>query len=251
MKSQLNKKIIERFSRQIILKDIGILGQKKILLSKVLIIGAGGLGSPVAELLSRAGIGSLGIVDDDKVSLSNLHRQSLYNTSDIGKFKVKIAKDKIKKINPNTKVTIYKIRLNNNNFKKIINNYDYIVDGSDNFTTKFLLNDFCLKFKKVLVTGAISKFDGHIFTFNFKNKKIPCLRCFFQESKISDDLLNCESEGILGTVAGVAGAIQANEILKKILDIGQGLDGYILILDMLNLNFRKVKIIKKKNCFCK
>jgi len=251
MKSQLNKKIIERFSRQIILKDIGILGQKKILSSKVLIIGAGGLGSPVAELLSRAGIGSLGIVDDDKVSLSNLHRQSLYNTSDIGKFKVKIAKDKIKKINPNTKVTIYKIRLNNNNFKKIINNYDYIVDGSDNFTTKFLLNDFCLKFKKVLVTGAISKFDGHIFTFNFKNKKIPCLRCFFQESKISDDLLNCESEGILGTVAGVAGAIQANEILKKILDIGQGLDGYILILDMLNLNFRKVKIIKKKNCFCK
>ena len=251
MKSQLNKKIIERFSRQIILKDIGILGQKKILLSKVLIIGAGGLGSPVAELLSRAGIGSLGIVDDDKVSLSNLHRQSLYNTSDIGEFKVKIAKDKIKKINPNTKVTIYKIRLNNNNFKKIINNYDYIVDGSDNFTTKFLLNDFCLKFKKVLVTGAISKFDGHIFTFNFKNKKIPCLRCFFQESKISDDLLNCESEGILGTVAGVAGAIQANEILKKILDIGQGLDGYILILDMLNLNFRKVKIIKKKNCFCK
>ena len=251
MKSQLNKKIIERFSRQIVLKDIGILGQKKILSSKILIIGAGGLGSSVAELLSRAGIGSLGIVDDDKVSLSNLHRQSLYNTSDIGKFKVKIAKDKIKKINPNTKVTIYKIRLNNNNFKKIINDYDYIVDGSDNFTTKFLLNDFCLKFKKVLVTGAISKFDGHIFTFNFKNKKIPCLRCFFQESKISDDLLNCESEGILGTVAGVAGAIQANEILKKILDIGQGLDGYILILDMLNLNFRKVKIIKKKNCFCK
>jgi molybdopterin/thiamine biosynthesis adenylyltransferase len=251
MKSQLNKKIIERFSRQIVLKDIGILGQKKILSSKVLIIGAGGLGSSVAELLSRAGIGSLGIVDDDKVSLSNLHRQSLYNTSDIGKFKVKIAKDKIKKINPNTKVTIYKIRLNNNNFKKIINDYDYIVDGSDNFTTKFLLNDFCLKFKKVLVTGAISKFDGHIFTFNFKNKKIPCLRCFFQESKITDDLLNCESEGILGTVAGIVGTIQANEILKKILDIGQGLDGYILILDMLNLNFRKVKIIKKKNCFCK
>jgi len=251
MKSQLNKKIIERFSRQIVLKDIGILGQKKILSSKILIIGAGGLGSSVAELLSRAGIGSLGIVDDDKVSLSNLHRQSLYNTSDIGKFKVKIAKDKIKKINPNTKVTIYKIRLSNDNFKKIINDYDYIVDGSDNFTTKFLLNDFCLKFKKVLVTGAISKFDGHIFTFNFKNKKIPCLRCFFQESKITDDLLNCESEGILGTVAGIVGTIQANEILKKILDIGQGLDGYILILDMLNLNFRKVKIIKKKNCFCK
>ena len=251
MKSQLNKKIIERFSRQIVLKNISILGQKRILSSKVLIIGAGGLGSPVAEFLSRAGIGSLGIVDDDKISLSNLHRQSLYNTSDIGKFKVKIAKDKIKKINPNTKVTIYKIRLSNDNFKKIINDYDYIVDGSDNFTTKFLLNDFCLKFKKVLVTGAISKFDGHIFTFNFKDKKIPCLRCFFQESNISDDLLNCESEGILGTVAGIVGTIQANEVLKKILNIGTGLDRYIFILDLLHLNFRKVKLKKRKNCFCK
>jgi molybdopterin/thiamine biosynthesis adenylyltransferase len=250
MKSQMNKRIIERFSRQIVLKDIGILGQKKILASKVLVIGAGGLGSPVVEFLSRAGIGSLGIVDDDKVSLSNLHRQSLYSTSDIGKFKVKIAKNKIKKINPNTKVTIYKIRLNNNNFNKIINDYDYIVDGSDNFTTKFILNDFCLKFKKVLVTGAISKFDGHIFTFDFKNKKAPCLRCFFQESNISDDVLNCESEGILGTVAGIVGTIQANEVLKKILNIGIGLDGCILILDLLRLNFRKVKLKKRKNCIC-
>jgi len=250
MKNQLNKKIIERFSRQIIVKDIGISGQKKIIFSKVLIVGAGGLGSPVAEFLSRAGIGSLGIVDDDKVSLSNLHRQSLYNTSDIGKFKVKIAKDKIKKINPNTKVTIYKIRLNDDNFKKIIKNYDYVVDGSDNFKTKFLLNDICLKSRKTLVTGAISKFDGHIFTFNFKNEKIPCLRCFFQESDISDDILNCESEGILGTVAGIVGTIQANEVLKKILDIGTGLDGYIFILDLLHLNFRKVKLKKRKNCVC-
>ena len=251
MKSQLNKKIIERFSRQIVLKDIGILGQKKIISSKVLIVGAGGLGSPVAEFLSRTGVGSLGVIDDDKVSLSNLHRQSLYNTADIGKFKVQIAKNKIKKINPHTKVTAYKIRLNNKNFKKIINDYDYIVDGSDNFKTKFLLNDYCLKFKKILVTGAISKFDGHIFTFNFKNKKIPCLRCFFQESNISDDMLNCESDGILGTVAGIVGTIQANEVLKKILDIGETLDGCIFILDLLNLRFRKIKIKKRKNCFCK
>ena len=146
MKNQLNKSLIERFSRQIILKDIGIIGQKKILSSKVLIVGAGGLGSPVVEFLSRAGVGIIGIVDNDKVSLSNLHRQSLYNTSDIGKSKVKIVKDKVKKINYNTKVKIYKIRLNNINFKKIINNYDYIVDGSDNFKTKFLINDFCLKY---------------------------------------------------------------------------------------------------------
>jgi molybdopterin-synthase adenylyltransferase len=251
MKSLLNNKTIERFSRQIVLKDIGVLGQKKILSSKVLIVGAGGLGSPVAEFLSRAGIGLLGIIDDDKVSLSNLHRQSLYNSSDIGKFKVKIAKNKIKKINPNTKVITYKIRLNDKNFMKIINDYDYIVDGSDNFKTKFLLNDFCIKFKKILVTGAISKFDGHIFTFNFKDKKVPCLRCFFQESNISDELLNCESEGILGTVAGIIGSIQANEILKKILNIGTSLDGYIFILDLLHLNFRKVKLQKRKDCFCK
>ena len=251
MKNQLNKVLIERFSRQIILKKVGIIGQKKILSSKVLIVGAGGLGSPVAEFLSRAGVGTIGIIDNDKVSLSNLHRQNLYLTKDVGKSKVKITKDKIKKINHNTKVKTYKIRLNNQNFKKIVNNYDYFVDGSDNFKTKFLLNDFCLKFKKILITGAISKFDGHIFTFDFKNKEIPCLRCFFQENELSDELLNCESEGILGTVAGIVGSFLANEILKKILNIGKDLDGYIFILDFLNLNFRKVKIKKRKNCFCK
>ena len=251
MTGQLNKKIIERFSRQIVLKDIGVLGQKKILSSKVLIIGAGGLGCPVAEFLSRAGIGILGIVDNDRVSLSNLHRQSLYSSSDIGKYKVSASKDQIKKINPNTKVNTYKIRLNNKNFRKIINNYDYIVDGSDNFRTKFLLNDFCLNYKKILITGAISKFDGHIFTFNFKNKKIPCLRCFFQESEISDDLINCETDGILGTTAGIIGTMQANEVLKKILNIGVGIDGNIFILDLLHLNFRKVKLKKRKNCVCK
>jgi len=251
MNSQLNKSLIERFSRQIILKDIGTIGQKKILASKVLIIGVGGLGSPVAEFLSRAGVGTIGIVDNDKVCLSNLHRQSLYTSLSIGKLKVKIAKEEIKKINNNIKVKTYRFRLDSKNLKKIISDYDYIVDGTDNFKTKFLLNDFCLKFRKILVTGAISKFDGHIFTFNFENKKIPCLRCFFQESNIEDDLLNCESEGILGTVAGIIGSIQANEILKKILNIGKGLDGYILILDLLNLNFRKVKLKKRKNCFCK
>ena len=250
MKSQLNKILLERFSRQIVLKDVGIIGQKKIISSKVLIVGAGGLGCPAAEFLSRAGVGVIGIADDDKVSLSNIHRQSLYQTSNIGKSKVKIIKKKIKLINPGTKVKIYKLRINNQNLKKIINNYDFIVDGSDNFKTKFLLNDFSFKYKKFLVTGAISKFDGHVFTFNFKNKKIPCLRCFFQESKIPEDLLNCESEGIFGTVAAIIGNIQANEILKKILNIGENLDGYILILNMLNLSFRKVKIKKRKNCFC-
>jgi len=250
MKKQLNKNLIERFSRQIVLKDIGILGQKKILSAKVLVVGAGGLGCPVIEFLTRAGVGTLGIVDYDKVNLSNLHRQSLYQKSDIGKSKVLIIKKKLNSINSYTKVQSYNLKLNNINFKKIINKYDYIVDGSDNFKTKFLLNDFCLKYKKFLVTGAISKFDGHIFSFDFKNKKIPCLRCFYQEKKPSDDLLNCEAEGILGTVAGIVGTIQANEILKKILSIGQNLNGYILILNLLDISFRKVKINKNKTCIC-
>ena len=246
----MKKKLIEQFSRQIVLKNVGIIGQKKILSSKVLVVGVGGLGCPVAEFLSRAGIGTLGIVDYDKVGLSNLHRQSLYEKSDIGKSKVLIVKKILNRINSTTKVHSYNLKLNNTNFKKIIKKYDYLVDGSDNFKTKFLLNDFCLKYKKFLVTGAISKFDGHIFSFDFKNKKNPCLRCFFQEIEPSDDLLNCESEGILGTVPGIIGTIQANEILKKILNIGTNLNGYIFILNLLDLNFRKVKINKNKTCVC-
>ena len=247
MNSKLNKNQIERFSRQIILKDIGALGQKRIIQSKVLIIGMGGLGCPVAEFLTRAGIGTLGIVDCDNVDLSNIHRQSLYNVGDIKKSKVLIAKRKLKKINSKTNIISHKIRINKNNLTKIIKKYDYVVDGSDNFETKFLINDFSKKFKKYLVTGAISKFDGHIFTFDFKNKKTPCIRSFFQEKEVSSDVLNCEYEGVLGTVAGIIGTIQANEVLKKILNIGKSLNGYILILDLLNLNFRKVKLKKLKN----
>jgi len=247
MNNTIDKKEIERFSRQIILKNIGALGQKKIKKAKVLIIGIGGLGCPAAEYLTRAGVGCLGIVDSDNVDLSNLHRQSLYDIEDLNKPKVTTAKKKLKKINSKTKINYYKTKINIHNYKEIIQKYDYIVDGSDNFKTKFLLNDFCKKSKKFLVTGAISKFDGHIFTFDFKKKKTPCIRSFFQEEKISDDVLNCEYEGILGTVAGIMGTLQANEVLKKILSIGKDLNGHILILDLLNLNFRKVRLNKIKN----
>ena len=250
MSLSLNKNQLEKYSRQIILKNIGILGQKKILNSKVLIIGMGGLGCPVAEFLTRSGIGALGIVDNDLVSISNIHRQSLYDQKDLNKSKVKIAQKKLKNINPKTKVSTYNLRLDKKNFLKIIKNYDYIVDGTDNFESKFLINDISLKYKKFLVTGAISKFDGHIFSFNFKNKKDPCLRCFYQEESITDDVLNCEYEGILGTVAGIIGIIQANEILKSVLNIGQNLNRFILIIDLLNLNFRKVRINKRKKCNC-
>ena len=247
MSLKLNKHQIERFSRQIILKNIGILGQKKIIRSKVLIIGMGGLGCPAAEFLLRAGVGTLGIVDPDSVDLSNIHRQSLYDLRDLKKSKVIVAKKKLKKINSNANINCYKIRLNKHNYSKIIKKYDYILDGSDNFKTKFLINDFSKKNKKFLVSGAINKFDGHIFIFDFNDKRTPCIRSFFQEREVSDDILNCEYEGILGTVAGIVGTIQANEILKKVLNIGKNPSGHILILDLLNLNFRKVKLNKFKN----
>ena len=250
MSFKLSKNQIERYSRQIVIKNIGALGQQKIIRSNILIIGMGGLGCPVAELLVRAGVGNLGIVDFDKVSLSNLHRQTLYDNKDLNKFKVEVAKKKLNKINSKSKISIYKTKINKKNLEKIIKDYKIVIDGSDNFQTKFLVNDFCVKLKKFLVTGAISKFDGHIFTFNFNNKKSPCLRCFFQEEKISEEILNCEYDGILGSVAGTIGSLQANEALKYVLDIGKNSNNYILILDLLNLNFRKVRLNKRKMCLC-
>jgi len=250
MKNILNKKLIQRYSRQIILKDVGPIGQKKIINSKVLVVGAGGLGCPVIDYLSRAGVGNIGIVDNDKVNISNIHRQSLYTSKDVGKFKVNSVKEKIKLINPKVKIKTFKERIDNKNIEKIFKSYDFIVDGSDNFKTKFLLNKYCLNQKKILIVGAISKMDGHIFTFDFKNKNDPCLKCFYQ-TEPSDDILNCEYEGILGPVAGVVGNIQAIEVLKKILKIGDKSSKKILILDLSKLDFRRVEFKKKINCICK
>ncbi len=247
MSSKINKKDIEKFSRQIVLKNVGALGQKKILTTKVLIIGMGGLGCPAADFLTRSGIGTIGIVDHDIINLSNLHRQSLYNEKDLKMSKVKVAKKKLNLINSKTKIKIYNFKLNSKNFRKIIKNYDYIIDGTDNFQSKFLINDLSLKHKKFLITGAISKFDGHIFSFNFKKKNNPTLRDFYQEQIVSDEELNCEYDGILGTVAGIVGTMLANEILKNVLNIGENLNGFILIIDLLNLSLRKVKINKRKN----
>ena len=244
MNKNLKKSQIERYSRQLVLKNIGAKGQEKILSAHILIVGVGGLGCPAAENLVRSGIGNIGLIDDDIVGLSNIHRQSLFDTKDVNKSKVIVAKKKLKAINPNTKIKTYKRRLNNKNIKEIMKDYDLIIDGSDNFETKFLLNDICLKYKKKLITGAISKFDGHIFTFNFKDKKTASLRDFYQEEEISDDILNCEFEGVLGTTATIIGAVQANEAIKMITEIGQNLNNEILIIDLLNLNFRKVKFKK-------
>ena len=178
MKKNLNKSSLIRYSRQIVLKNVGTFGQKKIINSKVLIIGAGGLGCPVADLLARSGVGEIGIMDYDKVSLSNIHRQTLYTAKDVNKFKVDVVKKRLNLINKYIKINTYNRKASEKNLNNIINKYDIIVDGSDNFKTKFLLNKYSLKFKKILIVGAISKFDGHIFTFDFNSKKKSMLKMF-------------------------------------------------------------------------
>ena len=249
MKS-LTKNQINRYSRQIILKKIGAIGQKKLSRSKVLIVGAGGLGSPISLYLTALGIGKIGIVDKDKVELSNLSRQVIFETSDIKKYKSSTAIKKLKKINPNLDFKAFNVHLKKNNIDRIAKKFDLIVDGSDNFKTRFLINDYCLKNKKILISGAISKFDGQVYTFNFLKKKSPCLRCFIPIMPNNLDVNDCQNEGVLGTLGGITGSIQANEVVKEILNIGNSLCGYILIIDALKLTFRKVKLNKRTNCYC-
>ena len=247
---KFTKKQIERYSRNIILKKIGVNGQKKLLKSSILIVGAGGLGSPIAIYLAALGIGKIGIIDKDKVEISNLNRQIIFETKDVNKNKSLIAVKKVKKINPDIIVKSYKKNLSINNIDKIAKEFDLIIDGSDNFKTRFLVNEYCRKNNKILVSGAINKFDGQVYTFNFSKEKSPCLRCFIPTMPNLADVNNCEYEGVLGPIAGLIGTIQANEAVKEILKIGNTLCGYILIVDALKLTFRKVKLNKRSNCFC-
>jgi len=245
-----NKKQIERYSRQIILKKIGVSGQKKLLRSRVLIVGAGGLGSPIAIYLAALGLGKIGIIDKDNVEISNLSRQILFTTSDIKKSKSATAINKLKKINPDIKLKSFKKRLTIKNINKIAKNFDLVVDGSDNFRTRFLLNDYCLKNQKILISGAIGKFEGQVYTFNFTKPLSPCLKCFIPIMPNDLDVDNCETEGVLGTLGGIVGSIQANEVVKEILNIGDSLCGYILVIDALKLTFRKIKLNKRSDCYC-
>jgi len=247
---KFTKKQIDRYSRQIILRKIGIVGQKKLLKTSVLIVGAGGLGSPIAIYLAALGVGKIGVVDKDDVEISNLSRQIIFETKDVNKSKAYAAINKLKRINPNIKLQSFRKKLTKININQIAKNFDFIVDGSDNFRTRFLINDYCLKNKKILVSGAISKFYGQVYTFNFTKKNSPCLRCFMPQMPPNPDIDNCEYEGVLGTLAGIIGSIQANEVVKEILGIGDSLCGYILIIDALKLTFRKVKLNKRTNCFC-
>ena len=247
---KFTKKQIDRYSRQIILKKIGVVGQKKLLKSNVLIVGAGGLGSPIAIYLAALGIGRIGIIDKDNVEISNLSRQIIFSTNDLKKKKSSTAINKLRKINPDIKLLSFNKKLTKKNINQIAKGFNLIVDGSDNFRTRFLINDYCLKNKKILVSGAISKFDGQVYTFNFSKKNSPCLRCFISHAPTDLDVDNCEYEGVLGTLGGIIGSIQANEIIKEILGIGDTLCGHILIIDALKLTFRKVKLNKRSDCYC-
>ena len=248
---KFTKKQIDRYSRHIILKKIGVVGQKKLLKASVLIVGAGGLGSPIAIYLAALGVGKIGIIDKDNIEISNLNRQIIFNTNDIKKQKSSMAIKKLKKINPEIKFQSFYKNLTSKNINKIAKNFDVFVDGSDNFRTRFLINDYCLKNKKILISGAISKFDGQVYTFNFSKKNSPCLRCFIPKMPAEPDIDNCEFEGVLAPLAGLVGSIQANEVAKEILGIGNTLCGYILVIDALNLSFRKIKLNKRSNCYCR
>ena len=243
MKSSLNQ--LKRFQRQIILKKIGISGQKKIFSANVLIIGLGGLGCPLISYLTASGVGRIGLVDFDKVEMSNLNRQTLFTPQDVGKFKVNQVKKIIKKINKNINVTSYIQKLNFKNISKILKNFEIICDGTDNFNTRYLINDYCFKNKKILITSAISKFDGQLMKFDF-NKKGPCFRCFMPNKPLNEN--NCQTEGIFSPVAGIMGSLQANEVLKTILKKEEDLSGKMLVFDSLKTEFKKLKISINPKC---
>lgn len=242
----LNEQQIERYSRQIILPHVGGKGQDKILRAKILVAGIGGLGAPCAFYLAAAGCGTIGLVDSDKVELNNLQRQIIHTTKDVGVPKAESGKKRISELNPEVKVMAYNLRLTSENILDLMKDYDIIVDGADNFPTRYLINDACVISAKPFVHAGIFRFDGQIMT--IVPKVGPCYRCLFPEPPPPGTVPSCQEGGILGAVAGVLGVLQANEVLKLILGIGELLAGKLLIFDALTSSFRTVKVPKDKDC---
>ena len=236
---------IERYSRHIILQDIGGKGQEKILNSKVLIIGAGGLGAPVALYLAAAGVGTLGIIDGDVVDASNLQRQVIHFTADIGKPKVQSAKEKIEQINPDVKVITYYELFTSENAMRILADYEFVIDGTDNFPVKFLINDACVMAKKPFSHGGILRFDGQTLTHTPGH---ACYRCVFHSPPPANAVPTCSQAGVLGAIAGMLGTIQAAEALKFITGVGDLLTNRMMIFDAKKMNFRTVKVKKNPKC---
>jgi adenylyltransferase/sulfurtransferase len=238
---------IHRYSRQMILPGIGGKGQRKLMEAKVLIMGAGGLGSPAAIYLAAAGVGTIGLADFDRVELHNLQRQILHKTDDLGRLKVESGRETLESLNPEVKVQTYSDRVISANIREMIKGYDLVLDGSDNFPTRFLVNDACYFERKTLISGAILRFDGQLSTFK-PHSGGPCYRCLFPEPPPPGMVPSCQEAGVLGAVAGVIGILQANEALKEILGLGESMAGRFLMFNALNLSFHEVKIAKNSNC---
>ncbi|MFN3403424.1 MAG: molybdopterin-synthase adenylyltransferase MoeB [Cytophagaceae bacterium] len=229
----------KRYNRHIILKELGMEGQEKLKNAKVLVVGAGGLGCPVLQYISAAGVGTIGIIDGDNVDESNLHRQVLYAVEDIGKAKASVAATKLKQQNPYTNFITYKESLTTDNALDVVGKYDIVVDGTDNFSTRYLCNDACVILNKPLVSGAIFKFEGQISVFNLTDKegnKGPTYRCLFPEPPLPGEVPTCSEAGVIGVLPGLIGTMQANEVIKIITGIGQPLSGRLLLFDALTMN---------------
>ncbi|TNF56380.1 molybdopterin-synthase adenylyltransferase MoeB [bacterium] len=237
---------LQRYSRHIILPEVGGKGQKKISNAKVILVGAGGLGCPVGYYLAAAGVGTISLVDNDSVELSNLQRQIAHSVKTLGVNKADSAKQTFENLNPDVTVHAVKERINSKNILDLIKDYDVVVDGSDNFPTRYLVNDACVMLKKPLVSGAILRFEGQVTT--IMPGEGPCYRCLFEDPPPAGLVPSCQEAGVLGVLPGVIGALQATEVLKLILGKGTPLKGKLLIYDALGTNFRKVKIPKNSDC---
>lgn len=237
---------LDRYSRHILLKDVGIKGQSKLLEARVLIVGAGGLGSPAAFYLAAAGIGTIGLIDNDVVDISNLQRQIIHFTKDINEPKVDSAAEKMKALNPDVQVKTYKELIRADNVMDIIGEYDFVVDGTDNFATKFLINDACVFGKIPFSHGAILRFAGQ--TMTVKPWESACYRCVFNEPPPPDAVPSCSEAGVLGAIAGMLGTIQTTEVLKFVTGSGDLLTNTLLTFNAKNMDFRKIKLKRQKNC---
>jgi molybdopterin/thiamine biosynthesis adenylyltransferase len=246
---ELNEEQFERYARHLILDEVGEEGQLRLLSSRVLVVGAGGLGSPLLLYLAAAGVGTIGIIDSDRVDLTNLQRQIVHATDRVGALKVESARVALAAVNPGVWVETHPERLAAENAEAVIRRYDLVADGSDNFATRYLLTDLCCRLEKPLVAAALSPFEGQISTFRpYLGPGHPCYRCLFREPPPPDLVPRCETAGILGAIAGVLGTLQAVEVLKELLGIGESLDGMLLMYDALRARFHSIRIGKDPHC---
>jgi adenylyltransferase/sulfurtransferase len=246
---ELSEEQFRRYARHLILDEVGEEGQEKLLQSRVLVVGAGGLGSPMLMYLAAAGVGTIGIVDNDRVDITNLQRQIVHATGSVGELKVESAEETLTRLNDGIRIETHPFRLEAGNAAELIGKYDLVADGSDNFATRYLLTDLCSRLKKPLVAAALSPFEGQLSTFRpYLGEGHPCYRCLFREPPPPDMVPRCEEAGILGAVAGVLGTLQAVEVLKELLALGDSLDGTLLIYDALRVRFHRIRIAKDPDC---